>query len=365
MSGRMTEAPSFPRFSEPTVIIEPRKSLLHLDLKAIWEYRELLFFLVWRDLKVRYRQTIIGIGWVVLQPVLTMVLFTAVFGNFAKIPSDGVPYPIFTYSALLPWNLFASSLTRGTESVVGNAQLISKIYFPRLLLPISGILSPTIDFAISFVIFAAMMIWFRTLPTWGVLALPLFLILALLTALAVGLWLSALNVRYRDVGHTIPFLVQLWMFASPVAYPVSLAPRRHDTLRDQIMDSLRSIFRSNGHGSASGRKCSGASNTIWALKNVSFEVKHGEVVGLIGRNGAGKSTLLKILSRITDPTTGRAEIYGRVGSLLEVGTGFHGELTGRENIYLNGAILGMRRGEIENKFDQIVAFAEVEKFIGT
>jgi len=226
MSGRMTEAPSFPRFSAPTVIIEPRKSLLHLDLKAIWEYRELLFFLVWRDLKVRYRQTIIGIGWVVLQPLMTMALFTAVFGNFAKIPSDGVPYPIFTYSALLPWNLFATSLTRGTESVVGNAQLISKIYFPRLLLPISGILSPTVDFAISFVILAVMMIWFRTLPTWGVLALPFFLILALLTALAVGLWLSALNVRYRDVGHTIPFLVQLWMFASPVAYPVSLVPER-------------------------------------------------------------------------------------------------------------------------------------------
>jgi lipopolysaccharide transport system permease protein len=225
MSGRMAEAP-FPRFSEPTVIIEPHKSLLHLDLKAIWEYRELLFFLVWRDLKVRYRQTIIGIGWVVLQPLLTMALFTAVFGNFAKIPSDGVPYPIFTYSALLPWNLFASSLTRGTESVVGNAQLISKIYFPRLLLPISGILSPTVDFAISFVILVGMMIWFRTLPTWGVLALPLFLLLVLLTALAVGLWLSALNVRYRDVGHTIPFLVQLWMFASPVAYPVSLVPER-------------------------------------------------------------------------------------------------------------------------------------------
>ena len=226
MSGRMTEVSSFPDFREPTVVIEPRKSLLHLDLKAIWEYRELLYFLVWRDLKVRYRQTVIGIGWVVLQPVLTMVLFTAVFGNFAKIPSDGVPYPIFTYSALLPWNLFASSLTRGTDSVVGNAQLISKIYFPRLLLPISGILSPTVDFAISFVILAVMMIWFRTLPTWGVLALPFFLILALLTALAVGLWLSALNVRYRDVGHTIPFLVQLWMFASPVAYPVSLVPER-------------------------------------------------------------------------------------------------------------------------------------------
>jgi homopolymeric O-antigen transport system permease protein len=223
MSKTMTEG--FPNFT-PTIVIEPRRKLLDIDLRAIWEYRELLYFLVWRDLKVRYRQTIIGIGWVVLQPVMTMVVFTAVFGNFAKVPSDGVPYPIFAYSALLPWNLFAASLTRGSNSVVGNAQLISKIYFPRLLLPLSGVLSPIVDFAISFVIFIAMMIWFQTAPTWGVLALPLLLVLVLLTALAVGLWLSALNVRYRDVGYAIPFVVQLWLFASPVAYPVSLVPEK-------------------------------------------------------------------------------------------------------------------------------------------
>jgi len=212
--------------AEATVVIRPYTSLFALDHKAIWEYRELLYFLVWRDLKVRYRQTVIGIGWVILQPLMTMVIFTAVFGNFAKIPSDGLPYPIFIFSALLPWNLFANSLNRGSTSVVGNAQLISKIYFPRLLLPLSGILSPVVDFAVAFVILIGMMIWYGTLPTWGILALPLFMLLAILTALAVGLWLSALNVRYRDVGHTIPFLVQLWMFASPVAYPVSLIPEK-------------------------------------------------------------------------------------------------------------------------------------------
>ncbi len=212
--------------SEPVIVIEPRKNLLHLDLQAIWEYRELLYFLVWRDLKVRYRQTLIGAGWAVLQPLLTMVVFTAVFGTFAKIPSDGLPYPVFTYSALLPWNLFASSLNRGGTSVVGNAQLISKIYFPRILLPLSGILSPFVDFAISFVILVIMMIGYGIVPTMGIFILPFFLLQTLLTALAVVLWLSALNVRYRDVGHAIPFLIQLWMFASPIAYPVSLIPEK-------------------------------------------------------------------------------------------------------------------------------------------
>ena len=212
--------------AEPIVVIQPRRHLLALDLKAIWEYRELLYFLVWRDLKVHYRQTVIGAGWVILQPLMTMVIFTIIFSRFAQIPSDGLPYPVFVYSALLPWNVFANSLNRGTGSVVGNAQLVSKIYFPRLILPISGVLSPVVDFAVSFVILIGMMIWFGIVPTWGVLTLPLLILLAVLTALAVGLWLSALNVRYRDIGHTIPFLIQIWMFASPVAYAVSLVPEK-------------------------------------------------------------------------------------------------------------------------------------------
>src|SRR5215813_8472922 len=212
--------------AEPIVVIQPRRHLLALDLKAIWEYRELLYFLVWRDLKVHYRQTVIGAGWVILQPLMTMVIFTIIFSRFAQIPSDGLPYPVFVYSALLPWNVFASSLNRGTSSVVSNAQLVSKIYFPRLILPFSGVLSPLVDFAVAFVILVGMMIWYRTLPSWGILALPLFLLLALLTALAVGLWLSALNVRYRDVGHAIPFLTQVWMFATPVAYPISVVPEK-------------------------------------------------------------------------------------------------------------------------------------------
>jgi lipopolysaccharide transport system permease protein len=211
---------------EPTVVIQPRKSLFHLDLKALWQYRELLYFLVWRDVKVRYKQTVIGAGWAVLQPFMTMVIFTVIFGKFAKIPSDGLPYPIFAYTALLPWTYFAQAISRSGASLVSNAHLISKVYFPRLVVPISAAVAPLVDFAISFVFLLGMMIWYGAAPTWGILALPFFLLLALFTALAVALWLSALNVKYRDIGHTIPFLVQFWMYASPVAYPVSLVPEQ-------------------------------------------------------------------------------------------------------------------------------------------
>jgi len=219
-----------PAITEPTVVIEPRKGVFHLDLKSIWAYRELLYFLVWRDLKVRYKQTSIGIGWTVLQPLIAMVIFTVIFGHFAKIPSDGVPYPIFAFCGLLPWTYFATALNRCMVSVVADAQLVSKIFFPRLLLPIAGTISGVIDFFISLGLFLGLMVWYGFVVTWWLLTLPLFLMLALLTALAVGLWVSALNVRYRDVTYTIPFLIQAWMFASPVIYPVSMIPEKYRSL---------------------------------------------------------------------------------------------------------------------------------------
>jgi lipopolysaccharide transport system permease protein len=211
---------------EPTVEIQPNKGLFHLDLQAIWQYRELLYFLIWRDIKVRYKQTVIGAGWAILQPLMTMAIFTVIFAHFAKIPSDGLPYPIFVFTALLPWNYFSQAVGRSGVSLVGNANLISKVYFPRLIVPISAATAPLADFAVAFVILLGMMAWFGIEPTWGVLALPFFMLLALVTAVAIGLWLSALDVRYRDVGHTIPFLIQCWMYASPVAYPVSLVPEK-------------------------------------------------------------------------------------------------------------------------------------------
>jgi lipopolysaccharide transport system permease protein len=210
----------------PVIRIEPSRGWLSLKLSELWTYRELLYFLAWRDVKVRYKQTAIGIGWTILQPLMTMVIFTVVFGNFAKIPSDGLPYPVFAYTALLPWNLFAGALNRCTLSLVGSGHLITKVYFPRLIVPVSAVISQIIDFAIAFVFLLGLMLWFNIVPSWGAITLPIFLLLALMTALAVGLWLSALNVRYRDVGHAIPFLIQIWMFLSPVAYPASLVPEK-------------------------------------------------------------------------------------------------------------------------------------------
>ena len=210
----------------PTVVIEPRRGLFDLDLEAVWEYRELLYFLVWRDVKVRYKQTVIGAAWVILQPLVTMMVFTVVFGYLAQIPSDGLPYPIFAYTALLPWTYFSQALTRGGGGLVGSANLISKVYFPRLIIPLASVVTPAVDFFMPFLILLGLMVWFGIAPTWGVLALPLFLLLALMTALAVGLWLSPLNVKYRDVGYTIPFFSQFWMYASPVVYPVSLVPEK-------------------------------------------------------------------------------------------------------------------------------------------
>ena len=190
------------------------------------EYRELLFFLVWRDIKVRYKQTAIGVAWAILQPLLTMVVFSIFFGRLAQVPSDGHPYPIFVYAALLPWQLFAYALTESSNSLVSNQQLISKVYFPRLVVPIAAVIAGLVDFAMAFLVLVAMLLDYRITPGWAIVLLPLFLILATLTALAVGLWLSALNVKYRDVRYTIPFLTQFWLFATPIAYPSSLVPEQ-------------------------------------------------------------------------------------------------------------------------------------------
>ncbi|MDD2310078.1 MAG: ABC transporter permease [Desulfuromonadaceae bacterium] len=211
---------------KPFAVIQPRKSLFQLDLGSVWRHREMLYFLVWRDVIVRYKQTVIGAAWVVVQPTITMIIFTLIFGKMAKIPSDGIPYPVFAFCALLPWSYFSQALARSSSSVVNSSNLVTKIYFPRLLIPLAASVAPVVDLFFSFIVLLALMAWFKITPTWGLLALPLFLGLAIMTALSVGLWASALNVKYRDVGSIIPFLIQVWMYASPVAYPVSMVPEK-------------------------------------------------------------------------------------------------------------------------------------------
>src|ERR1700730_9740037 len=211
--------------AKPAVLrIAPVAHWWALPFGELWDYRELLYFFVWRDIKVRYKQTAIGAAWAVLQPFLTMLIFSLFFGRLARSSSQGLPYPVFYYSALLPWMYFAGALQNATNTIVENQRLITKVYFPRLALPLSAVLSGLVDFCVSFLMFVAMMIYYRIHPSLALFWLPLFLLLAMLTALGVGLWLSALNAIYRDVRYVLPFLVQFWLFASPVAYPSSLVP---------------------------------------------------------------------------------------------------------------------------------------------
>ncbi len=207
-------------------VIRPEKGWSSLNLRDLWRYRELIYFMTWRDLKVRYKQTLLGAGWAILRPVLTMVVFSIFFGELAKVPSDGIPYPIFTFTALLPWELFVSALSQASRSLVQNTHMVTKVYFPRLILPISSILAGLVDFLVAFLVLIGMMIYYKITPTVNVWTLPLFLLLALITALGVGFWLSAMNVLYRDVNYVTPFLTQFWLFITPIAYPVSIIPEK-------------------------------------------------------------------------------------------------------------------------------------------
>lgn len=210
--------------SDNTLIIKPQKSLLKFNIKEFWQYRELLYFLVWRDIKVRYKQTVIGASWAIIQPFFTMVIFTIFFGRIAKIPSDDLPYPIFSYSGLLLWTYFSQALSNSSNSLVGSSNLISKVYFPRLIIPLSSAISASVDYFIATGILVLMMFYYSVYPNMNILILPLILILTFLTVTGMGLWLSALNVKYRDIRYVLPFFIQLLLFLTPVIYPVSFIP---------------------------------------------------------------------------------------------------------------------------------------------
>jgi lipopolysaccharide transport system permease protein len=242
----------------PTLIqhIGPRRGYFQMDFRELWLYRELLYFLVWRDVKVRYKQTVIGATWAILQPFLTMVVFTWFFGKLAKMPSGGLPYPIFYYSALLPWIYFATALQTATNTVVDHQNVITKVYFPRIFLPLSAVVSGLVDFAVSFLFLIGMMVYYHIRPGTVVLFVPLFVLLEIITALGAGLWLSGLNALYRDVRYVMPFIIQFWLFASPVAYPSSLVPQKWRWLYGlNPMAGVIEGFRWSltGHGEAPGR----------------------------------------------------------------------------------------------------------------
>lgn len=217
-------APSGRLETEPTVVIHGERGLFDLDLQGLWQYRDLFYFLVRRDVKARYAQSILGVGWAVIQPVFSMIVFTIVFGKLANISSDGVPYAIFSYAALVPWTYFSSALTDSTGSLIKNANMLQKIYFPRLIIPLTPVLGKLIDFLIALVLLFALMIWFEITPTIWALTLPFLILLMILTAAGLGMWLTALAIQYRDVSYAMNFVVQLMMYASPVIYPASLIP---------------------------------------------------------------------------------------------------------------------------------------------
>jgi lipopolysaccharide transport system permease protein len=223
LTDSVKPAPTAPD-ERPEIVLRPSTGRLSLNLGELWTYRELLYFLVWRDIKVRYKQTVLGAAWAVLQPFLTMVVFSLFFGRLAGVPSDGIPYPIFAFSGLVPWTYFANAISQASNSLVEHERMITKVYFPRLLIPMAPVVAGWLDLAIALVVLVAMMAAYGLVPTAAVLAVPLYLLLAAVTALGVGLWLSALNAQYRDVRYVVPFLVQFWLLATPIAYPASLVP---------------------------------------------------------------------------------------------------------------------------------------------
>jgi lipopolysaccharide transport system permease protein len=225
-----TTVASAPEVQPCITVIEPKSGWRLIDFKELWQYRDLFYFLVWRSVKARYAQSTIGIGWAVIQPLFSMLVFTIVFGRLAKISSDGVPYAVFSFAALVPWTYFANALSESTASLVTNSNLLSKVYFPRLILPLSSVLAKLVDFSIAMVLLLGLLVFYGMMPNWGVLALPLLIVLMMLTAAGLGMWLTSLSVQYRDVNYAIGFIVQLLMYSAPVVYPASLIPEKYQLL---------------------------------------------------------------------------------------------------------------------------------------
>ena len=409
--------------------------------RELWEHRSLIAFLTGRNLKVRYKQAALGVGWAFIQPIVAGLTLTLVFGRLTHVGSDGAPYLPFVMLGYSGWSLFSNGVTGATTSLVVDRPLITKVYFPRVLVPLSMVLPGFVDFALAMIPLAVVMAVTGVSPGLGLITLPLWVLAIGVVSLGVGLVFATLNVRYRDAAALLGISIQLLVLRESgdlpsiersrglsmglclephggSSYRASMeppanAPSRIATCRlahggrthfrgqpclfqlggtefcrchlrsvDQVGSALAIDMKGIGKRYALGQdrrlnrslpesvlrrltKPSGRRDEIWSLRDIDLEVAEGEALGIVGSNGAGKSTLLKILARITEPTVGVSRTRGRIGSLLEVGTGFHPELTGRENVYLSGAISGMRRSRITSLYDEIVAFAGVERFLDT
>lgn len=234
---------------QPLVIIEPTSSWVSINLRELWAYRELLYFLIWRDVKVRYKQTGLGVAWAIIQPLFTMLIFTLFFGRLARVPSDNVPYPLFAYAGLLPWTFFANAITTSSNSLISSSQLITRVYFPRMIVPVAAVGAGLVDFGLAFTMLLPLMIYYQVSPTWGLLMFPVLALLTTLLALGVGMWLSAVNVKYRDVRFVLPFLIQLGLFVSPVIYPMSFLPQQvRSIIAFNPMAGLIEAYRSSLFG---------------------------------------------------------------------------------------------------------------------
>ena len=269
----------------PVTYIRPGTRAMSSTVDEVWQARELLYFLVWRDIKVRYKQTALGVAWSVLQPFLTMVVFTIFFGRLARVPSDGVPYPLFSLAALVPWTYFSTAVSNGSSSLVGNQHLIAKVYFPRVLVPLNAVSMPVVDLAVSFGMLVILMAWYHVVPTFALLLLPLYVALAVVSAFAVTLWTSALTVRYRDARCVLPFLVQTWLFITPVAYPTSMVPERWRLLyalnpMATVVDGFRSSLLGTPASGAMAAVAVGAVIAALAAGIAYFRSVEGSIVDL-------------------------------------------------------------------------------------
>src|SRR3990170_1679127 len=340
---------------------------------VLWQRRELLWSMTGRNIRSQYKQSILGYAWVFVNPLMQMLVLTFVFSTILRIGSDVInhPFPLFLFVALLPWMFFTNAISGGTDSVVASASLVTKVYFPRELLVMATVFSKVVDLLFGLLILFGLMVFYNESPSWTVVWVPVIFAIQLLFTIGLALPLAALNLFFHDVRYLVGVVLLVWFYITPVIYPVEMEPDRYKVLFDlNPLSLVLNAYRRERRGAGNPRPDPHTPGRAWsppfyALRDVSFRVARGESLGIIGRNGSGKSTILKLIAGVMAPSEGEINVYGRVSPLIELGAGFHPDLTGRENVFLNASILGMSRKEVSARFDEIISFAELWDFVDT